>query len=247
MLHSLPLHRFNESIVLPSGDLERIQTMGEPPIRLARHAVLRREGESPRYIYLLLDGWIASSVLLPGGDRQITKFHLPGDLLGTPSMCLERTADTLTALTPASVSRVSLTAFGELFQRSPHFAAAMLLSIQRERVALMDRLAAVGRTPALARVAALLLDLTERLGALGGDEVSEFELPVTQEQIGDHLGLTAVHVNRIFRQLVDTGLIARHRQRVTLLDRVRLKSISGRQERVPAQDVSWLVGGHAAA
>jgi CRP/FNR family transcriptional regulator len=247
VLHTLPLHRFNESIVLPAADIERIQSMGEPPTRLARHAVLRREGETPRYIYLLLDGWIASSVLLPGGERQITKFHLPGDLLGTPSMCLQRTADTLTALTPASVSRVPLSAFGELFQRSPHFAAAMLLSIQRERVALMDRLAAVGRTPALARIAALLLDLAERLGAPGGGPVNDFELPVTQEQIGDHIGLTAVHVNRIFRQLVDTGLIERHRQRVTLLDRAQLKSISGRQERLPAQDVSWLVGASAGA
>ncbi|MBB3694253.1 Crp/Fnr family transcriptional regulator [Sphingomonas sp. BK580] len=247
MLHSLPLHRFNESIVLPAADIERIQAMGEPPMRLARHAVLRREGEPPRFIYLLIEGWVASSVLLPGGDRQITKFHLPGDLLGTPSMCLERTADTLTALTPASVSRVSLASFGELFQRSPSFAAAMLLSIQRERVALMDRLAAVGRTPALARVSALLLDLAERLGALSGGTIDEFELPVTQEQIGDHLGLTAVHVNRVFRQLVDTGLIRRNRQRVTLLDRQRLRSVSARQEREPAKDVSWLVGGQAGA
>lgn len=216
--------------------------MGEAPTQIARHAVLRREGETPRHIYLLLDGWVASSVLLPGGERQITKFHLPGDLLGTPSMCLARAADTLTALTPASVSRVPLAAFGDLFMRSSHFAAAMLLSVQRERVALMDRLAAVGRTPALARVAALLLDLAERLGALGGVELSSFELPVTQEQIGDHLGLTAVHVNRIFRQLVDGGLIARHRQRVELLDCARLKAMSARQERAPAADVSWLIG-----
>lgn len=221
--------------------------MGEPPVRLARHAVLRREGETPRSIYLLLDGWMASSVLLPGGERQITKFHLPGDLLGTPSMCLQRAADTLTALTAASVSRVPLTAFGELFRRSPHFAAAMLLSIQRERVALMDRLAAVGRTPALARVAALLLDLTERLGAVSGEVVDEIDLPVTQEQIGDHLGLTAVHVNRVFRQLVDTGLIRRHRQRVELLDPARLRAMSARQERAPTQDVSWLLGSAAGA
>ncbi|MEH3122408.1 MAG: Crp/Fnr family transcriptional regulator [Sphingomonas phyllosphaerae] len=238
----MPLHRFGEFLPLSEAEIERVQALGEPPVALARHAVLRREGEPPRYIYLLLSGWVGASVLLPGGERQIVKFHLPGDMLGTPSMCLAQAADTLTALTPVTVSRVSLQAFGALFASSPRFAAAMFLSVQRERVALMDRLAAIGRTPAIARVAALLLDVQERLRPLGmaGDE--GFDMPLTQEQIGDHLGLTAVHVNRVFRQMADTGLVARDRQRIVLLDPARLRSMSARQQRTTTPDAGWILG-----
>ena len=219
-----------------------MRQLGEPPVALTRHTVLRREGEVPRHIYLLLSGWLGASVLLPGGERQIVKFHLPGDLLGTPSMCLAQAADTLTALTPITVSRVSLAAFGALFASSPRFAAAMFLSVQRERVALMDRLAAIGRTPAIARVAALLLDVQERLKPLGLAEDEGFDMPLTQEQIGDHLGLTAVHVNRVFRQMADTGLVSRDRQRIVLLDPARLRSMSARQQRIMTPDASWLLG-----
>lgn len=237
----LPLHRFEEFLPLLDVDRQAILAMGEAPVELPRHAMLRREGEVPRHVYLLLAGWVASSVLLPGGERQIVKFHLPGDLLGGPSMCLAQAADTLTALTPVTVSRVPLPVFGALFASSPRFAAAMFLSAQRERVALMDRLAAVGRTAAIARVAALLLDLDERLAAAGLAKGKGFDLPVTQEHIGDHVGLTAVHVNRVFRQMVDSGLIARDRQRIVLLDPVRLKGMSARQQRVMARDNSWLL------
>lgn len=242
----LPLHRFEEFLQLTDADAQAVRALGEPPVDLPRHAVLRREGEAPRHIHILLGGWVASSVLLPGGERQIVKFHLPGDLLGTPSICLAQAADTLTALTPVTVSRVSLSAFGALFATSPRFAAAMFLSAQRERVALMDRLAAIGRTAAIARVAALLLDIEERLRAAGLTDGDGFDLPVTQEQIGDHVGLTAVHVNRVFRQMVEGGLIVRDRQRIVLQDVARLKGMSARQQRVMARDNGWMLGAPAA-
>ncbi len=241
----LPLHRFQEFLPLTDADAEAVHALGEPPVTLPRHAVLRREGEVPRHVYLLIDGWVSSSVLLPGGERQIVKFHLSGDVLGSPSMCLAQAADTLTALTPVTISRVPLASFGGLFAASPRFAAAMFLSVQRERVALMDRLAAVGRTAAIARVAALLLDLEERLRAVRAGPEGTFDLPLTQEQIGDHVGLTAVHVNRVFRQMVEGGLIARERQRIVLLDPARLRLMSARQQRVLARDTDWLLGAGA--
>ncbi|MEH3103219.1 MAG: Crp/Fnr family transcriptional regulator [Sphingomonas phyllosphaerae] len=220
-----------------------MRSLGEAPVSLPRHAVLRREGEAPRYVYILVNGWVGASVLLPGGERQIVKFHLPGDMLGTPSMCLEQAADTLTALTAVTIRRVPLAAFGALFTSSPRFAAAMFLSVQRERVALMDRLAAIGRTPAIARVAALLLDVEERLRALGVASEDGFDMPLTQEQIGDHLGLTAVHVNRVFRQMAENKLVSRDRHRVVLIDAPRLRAMSARQQRVMTSDVAWLLNG----
>jgi CRP-like cAMP-binding protein len=236
----LPIHRLHEFASLTPGEVERIRALAEPSVRLPRHTILRREGEPPQAIWLLVDGWVAASMLLPDGERQILKLHLPGDMLGTASMSLTQAADTLTALTAVTVSRVPALAFGQLFMDSPRFAACMVLTAQRERVALMDRLAVVGRTSAVQRLAALLLDLRERLTMAGGAAADTFELPVTQEQIGDYLGLTGVHVNRMIRQLESDGVIARHRQRLTISQPAKLRQIAGTQERELARDPAWL-------
>ena len=95
----------------------------------------------------------------------------------------------------------------------------MLVLNQIERVALTDRLAALGRTSAKARVAALLLDMRNRLRVIdNGDRRRASRSALTQEEIGDATGLTAVHVNRMLRQLEEDGLIAREAARVTLID-----------------------------
>lgn len=240
----LPTHRLHEFTTLTAQEVDRIRALAEPPVQLPRHTLLRREGEPPHAIWLLVDGWAASSMLLADGERQILKLHLPGDMLGTASMSLTQAADTLSALTPITVSRVPASAFGQLFMANPRFAACMFLSAQRERIALMDRLAMVGRSTALQRLAALLLDLRERLSVAAGAATDTFAMPVTQEQIGDYLGLTGVHVNRMIRQLETDGIITRHRprQQITIARPDALRQISGTHDRPLARDLGWLTG-----
>ena len=241
LLENLPLHRFSEFFALSGSEIDQLHAAAEPPIRFGRHAIIRREGESPRHVYLLSEGWVASSMLLAAGERQIVKLHLPGDLLGAASLCLTSAADTLFCLSPTLVSRVPAAAFGELMMGSPRFAARMFLSSQRERIALMDRLASMGRSPAIARVAAMLLDLADRLAAGGHGAQDGFDLRMTQEEIGDYLGLTAVHVNRVFRQLQAAGLIVRRRQRVRIVNLDGLRLRAGQSPRIFARKHEWLL------
>jgi CRP-like cAMP-binding protein len=81
----------------------------------------------------------------------------------------------------------------------------------------------MGRRPAYARVAHLICELTCRLDAVGQLVGEAYEFPLTQEQMGDALGLTAVHVNRMLRQLVEDGLIVREGRRMIFPDRSRLE------------------------
>jgi hypothetical protein len=67
-----------------------------------------------------------------------------------------------------------------------------------------------------------------------------FEHPLTQEQIGDTIGLTAVHVNRVFRGLEEKKLILRDGHSIELLDIAALRRLSGVSARTLAQDLSWL-------
>jgi CRP/FNR family transcriptional regulator len=107
-------------------------------------------------------------------------------------------------------------------------------------VALADRLASIGRTSAKARVAALLVDVLRRLRAGGEIVGAGMALPLTQEEIGDATGLTAVHVNRMMRQLSDDGLIVRGNGRVRVTDEARLASVGSHIDRYAAIDLSWL-------
>lgn len=240
MTIDLPLHRFEEFGTLTDAELDALNALGNAPRRYKRHAKIRTEDVVPTSFYLLLDGWVAASHMVANGGRQILKVHLPGDAVGTPSMSTARTVEELTALTDATVVEVPFARFGQIFEDHPRIAARFMLSIQLERVALMDRLASIGRTSAPAQLAAFLLDLMERLEPLGLVEKDGFVMRLTQEQIGDALGLTAVHINRTLRVIEDEGLIARVDRRVSLVDRPALERLAERPKRVPMLDPAWL-------
>lgn len=101
---------------------------------------------------------------------------------------------------------------------SPRFTTGLLLSTQKERVALMQQLSWLGATSALERMVAFLLDLHGRLQAAGQVIDGRFALPLTQQQLGELLGLTAVHVNRTLKRLDSSGLVERRKNEVRLLD-----------------------------
>lgn len=162
-----PLHRFEEFGPIVGEELAAIASLGDPPKRFRRYASIRAEGVPTTNFFLLVDGWASSSHTMPDGSRQILKVHLPGDALGTPSMCMAQTVEELTALTDVTVVCVPLDRFGKIFEGHPRVAARFLLSVQLERVALMDRLASISRTSGQSRIAALILDLMERLEPLG--------------------------------------------------------------------------------
>jgi len=103
----------------------------------------------------------------------------------------------------------------------------------------MDTLVSVGRLTAMQRLCRLFLDLYDRLAVCG--QVSDNVLPMlmTQEEVGDCLGLTAVHVNRTLKKLEKQGLIARQGQDL-ILDPASLRSIGHLPERRYVHDPAWM-------
>ncbi len=245
MPDAVPLHRFQEFGELTAAETAAVVALGDPPRHYARNQAIRREGEPVAEFFLLVSGWAISSTLLPNGGRQILKIHLPGDVLGSPSMCSDRAVESLTAATTASVSVVPLKRIGALMEAHPRVAGYFLLSVQRERVSLMDQLASMGRTPADARLAAFLLDLADRLAPTAAVEADGFDLCLTQEQVGDTLGLTPVHVNRMLRALVARNLIKRVGHRVAILDRAAMSMLAARPNRPLRTQLDWLPASRA--
>ncbi len=220
--------------------LEKLEERHRP---VRRGAVLQRENEGSNELYILRKGLMMSYVLLDDGSRQILRFLFPGDMLGVSSAVYREAPETLAALSDCVVCPFDRAALSDLMLEHPRLGAMILVYSQIERVALTDRLAALGRTSAKARVAALLLDLRNRLRGTDKDLTNVFTLGLTQEEVGDATGLTAVHVNRMLRQLEEEGLIAREAGRVTLVDERALARAANYVNRYEGLDLGWLPKG----
>lgn len=229
-----------ELVALTPAERSTLERLEERQRHVRRGAILLREKEGGGELFILRKGLMMSYVLLDDGSRQILRFLFPGDMLGISSMVYRESPETLCALSDCIVCPFDHSAFSELVTAHPRLSALILVFSQIERVALTDRLAALGRTSAKARVAALLLDLRNRLRSTDRSIDRVFALGLTQEEIGDATGLTAVHVNRMLRQLEEEGMIARGSGRVTLLDARALARAANYVDRYEGLDLSWL-------
>ena len=203
---------------------------------LRRGTTIQRENEAAGGLHVLRRGLMMSYVLLQDGSRQILRFMFPGDLIGTAAMVYDEATETTVALSEVVVCSIDRSALGAMFEEHPRLAALVFALSQVERVALTDRLAALGRTSAKARVGALLLEFRDRLNV----ERPVFLLGLTQEEIADATGLTAVHVNRMLRQLEEEALIERANGRVAILDERALARISNYVRRDARLNLDWL-------
>ena len=242
MGHSCLADRLGRYLRLVESERLALDALEDAERTVPRGAVLRAEQSPAREVFVVRRGWLYSSVLLPDGNRQILTLHLPCELAGETALCWNTSAFSLVAATDAVVGVIDRAALRGLFERHPRLGLLLMALAQADRAALADRLASVGRTPAKARIAALILDVLRRLRANGDPTGDSVPMPLTQEEIGDATGLTAVHVNRMMRELAENGLIARANGRIRILDEDRLAEVSNHVDRYASIDTSWLAG-----
>lgn len=211
------------------------------PHRLAAGEVLQQEGRGPvDSLFAVEQGWLHSSTRLANGNRQILRFHYPGDLIGTSSIAWSVAAASLTAVSDCIVYDVPKDALGALFAASGRIGGLLFAMAAAENVALADRLTSIGRTDALTRLATLLLDVRARLRSTAGGVVNTIDLPLTQAELGDALGLSKVHVNRTLLDMEARGWIARNTRRITLTDEAAMVEATGFVDRYAELETDWL-------
>ena len=232
--------RLSDMVTLTAAEQAALDRLEDRERSLRRGGTLLREKDNATELYVLRKGMLMSSVLLDDGSRQILRFLFPGDLIAISSLVYREAPETVTALTDAVVAPFDRGALSRLLTDHPRLAALILIYNQIERVALTDRLAALGRTSAKARVAAILIELRNRLRMTDKTIATSFTLGLTQEEIGDATGLTAVHVNRMLRQLEEEGMIARESGRLTFRDERALCRAANYVDRYAGLDLSWL-------
>jgi CRP-like cAMP-binding protein len=226
-------------VTLTPSEQEALGRLEEQSRSYRRGAMIRSESDNARELFIVSKGWLHSYALLGNGSRQIMRLHFSGDILGLSSLAFGQSSESISAVTDVTLCPFDREKLAILFEEHPRLGALVFALSVAERVTLADRLASIGRTSARTRVATLICEMIARLRMADGDK-KEFHIPLTQEEIGDSTGLTAVHVNRMMRELVDDGLIARNGNNVTLLDEARLIAEVNFVDRFAEIDTSWL-------
>lgn len=188
---------------------------------------LIREGEHPDCIHLVLEGWAARYKVLPEGTRQITAFLVPGDFCDLHTTILSRMDHSIYTLTPSTVAFIPARVMEELPIERPALARALWWSTLVDEAVLRAWIVNLGRREALERIAHLICELHSRMRNVGLADDDRFDLPVTQEELADALGLTAIHVNRTLQRLRMEGLIALKARKLTILDVPKLRRLAG--------------------
>lgn len=192
---------------------------------------LVREGQPPERCAYLIDGFTYRQKLTLDGYRTICALQVPGDFIDLQNIHLLESDHDVLALTDVVVGEVAIKHLQELAVERPAIGKAMWIDGLIEGSISREWLLNIGRRDARARMAHLLCEFSARLRATYLYTTRSFGLPMTQEQLGDALGLTSVHVNRILKALEKDGLIQRHKRLVTILDWPSLSEAADFNER----------------
>tara|TARA_A100001391_G_scaffold114041_3_gene76826 strand:+ start:3617 stop:4390 length:774 start_codon:yes stop_codon:yes gene_type:complete len=179
---------------------------------------LVHEGEKIGYSSLILEGFAARFKETAAGERQIMEVQIPGDFVDLHSYPLEVLDHSIAALTPCKVARLPHRALTQLIEDHPRFARILWFSTMVDASMHREWLLNIGTRNGMARIAHLMCEIYSRSEVVGLTDGGSFRFPLSQTQIGECLGYTQMHVNRMLKKLRQTGLIAGTGQVVEILD-----------------------------
>jgi CRP-like cAMP-binding protein len=177
-----------------------------------------REGDRPSECCLVVEGFVCRYKLTVAGKRQIFSFHLPGDIPDLQSLHLKVMDHSLGTLHASKLAFIPHESLTKLMHRCPRVADVMWRDTLIDAAVFREWMIGIGRRSAETRIAHVLCEVLVRMRAVGLANGNECDLPVTQMEIGDGLGLSTVHVNRSLQTLRAKGLIELRGGALTVLD-----------------------------
>lgn len=166
-----------------------------------------REGDRPMYCPLLIDGFACRYKTLENGQRQIVAFHVPTEICDLTSLMQKKVDCSIGTLTPVKVVMIPHTTILAWTREHPGLTHLLWRATLVDASISREWIVNVGRRTAYQRTAHLLCELTLQMRAAGLVRGFTCEMPLTQVELADALGLTPVHVNRTLQWLRNEGLI----------------------------------------
>ncbi len=205
----------------PLGEEQQQALLSLPvqQVHVKKHYDLVALGQQTDASYLVITGVIGRFSQLRNGVRQIVALHVPGDIADLCSVALPKTSWAFHALASVEVMRIAHADLLSIADRYHDIAIAFWRDCVVDMSVMSEWIVSVARRPAGAKIAHLLCELRyryEKAGLLARD--GSYAFPITQMQIADILGITAIHTNRMIRSLRERHLASVAKARVVIHD-----------------------------
>jgi CRP-like cAMP-binding protein len=226
----LLLHRLRVFSPLAPHEVELVLSLAEQPKNHAAGTSICPHDDGSPHARLIVGGWACRPRILPDGRRQMLGLLLPGDMMGDRGERRPLALNPVVALTPVRTIGIGrlIHAVRHQPQDHPGIVRALAAIDRCEETALLDHVVRLGCQSALQRTAHLLLELHHRLSVIGFVHNGTYPMPLTQDTLGELLGLSLVHINRIVSQLRREKLAAIRGGVVTIEDFARLALLADR-------------------
>jgi CRP-like cAMP-binding protein len=194
---------------LDEDDRAAIRALPHTVKSFEQHQYIVRERDRPTHSCVMLSGFSVRHKIVSGGYRQICAIHMKGEMVDLQNSLLGVADHSVQMLTPGRVGMIPRDEIIRIAFERPAVGKAMWLDTLVDASIFREWIANVGRRDARTRIAHLLCEFSLRLKLADLGEQTGYQLPMTQEQIGDATGLTSVHVNRTLKGLEADNLIER--------------------------------------
>lgn len=202
---------------------KRLRQLVEPPQHVAARTVIIREDEPLNRSTLLCEGLMGRFKDMRDGERQISELHISGDFLDLHSFTLKSIDHGIIALTDCIFCWAPHAALEQLTEELPHLGRLLWMSTNLDAAIHRAWTVSLGRRDALSRTAHFFCELQVRLAVVGMVEDTGYALPLTQVDLSECMGLSAVHMNRVLRDLREQHLVTFKSGRVQIHDLARLQ------------------------
>lgn len=222
------IDRLSGGNALAREERERVDAVPNRKRRYQAGHVLLFEDDDAPMLFVVENGWAAAVRNLPDGAEQILDVFLPGQIIGLREVTSVDSILSYQALTDLDVRLVRKNDMQDLIKHCSSVGDLIFAAIAREESWLLERITALAQRDAAQRLVHLLLELADRTAMNPAKATgNEFEIPLTQEQLGSITGITPVHVSRTLKKLKNEGLVTFDSGRVRILDRDRCQAFSG--------------------
>ena len=212
-------------IRLDQADRAALAALPHNRKRFSPHGYIVHDGDRPTQSCLLLSGFAYRQKTTGDGGRQILAVQLPGDLVDLQNSLLRVADHSVQALSHVEVAFIPREAIVQLAFDRPNVGMAMWYDTLVDGSIAREWTTNIGQRDARQRLAHLLCEFALRLEAAGLGNRTDYKLPLTQEQLADATGLTAVHVNRCVRWLDGEAIVDRAHRAIRIVDWQRLAQI----------------------
>lgn len=219
------IRKLEQYDVLSDEEKHVLEGLPEPEKVVGENQDIVVEGSRPAHSVLLIEGFCARYSLLPNGKRQITAVHIAGDFVDLQSFLVKRMDHAVMTLTPCRIAEVRHEKLRGVVDEHRHLSRLLWLSTLTDAAIHREWLIVMGAQDATSHLAHFFCEMYVRLKAIGYAQGYRFQLPMTQLEFADVVGLSSVHVNRTLQELRGRELMTLQGKDIEILNWDELREV----------------------